>query len=153
MASFESTPSGSTPSVYGIFFSVISPIHSLHQRLYLSAEWNGPIYDTKAAETRALPIMVILSCSKVLTFLVQRTFSSARPLTRRLASERFKASAFASSSTACFFATASANYLLSPSTFSTITLTFSRTTLNSSSFSLASLSAASADSISGLTCL
>jgi hypothetical protein len=111
------------------------------------------MYDTKAAETSAFPIIVNLSNSNVFTFLVQRTFSSARPLTRRLASERFNARAFASSSTACFFATASASYLLRPSTFSTITLTFSKTIANSESLSEESFSAASAASLRGLTFL
>jgi len=55
------TPSGSTPSVYGIFFSMISLSQTYFQSLSLKVYENGPIYETKAAEISASPIIVTLS--------------------------------------------------------------------------------------------
>jgi len=47
----------------------------------LKAYEKGPIYDTNAADTRASPTIVTLSCFKLITFRAHLLFSSASPFT------------------------------------------------------------------------
>jgi len=67
-AAFASTPSGSTPGVFGIYLWFISSSQLSFQSSALNEKLNGPIYDTKAAETSASPTIVTLSSFNVTTF-------------------------------------------------------------------------------------
>jgi hypothetical protein len=53
-----STPNGSTPSVNGIFLSIISESQTTFHKLSLNLYENGAIYDTKAEDKSASPIIV-----------------------------------------------------------------------------------------------
>mmetsp|Transcript_24279 Transcript_24279/g.61130 ORF Transcript_24279/g.61130 Transcript_24279/m.61130 type:complete len:286 (+) Transcript_24279:3014-3871(+) len=141
-ASSHSMARGTMPSVMGILRSVMSLIHwsNTSELRYLALK--APMYDTKAEATSTSPTYWASCTSKLLTASVQRTFSSARPLTRRLAISAFLCVLSAAAMASFFSCVAVSNCWLSSASLASRAATWARTpaslVLASSSLVLAS---------------
>mmetsp|Transcript_66859 Transcript_66859/g.164843 ORF Transcript_66859/g.164843 Transcript_66859/m.164843 type:complete len:286 (-) Transcript_66859:3010-3867(-) len=137
--------SGLMPSVIGILRSVMSMIHwsNTSECLYLALK--APMYDTNADATNTSPTYCASCASKLFTDSVQRTFSSASPLTRRVARSALRC-VFSAAATASFFScVALSNCVLSSESFASSPATCARTDA-SCVLALSSLVLASASS-------
>lgn len=97
------------PSLIGIFLSMISGSHLFYQRSALNPAEKAGIYETKAAASKASPVMSILDFSRTTTYAFHLLFSPDNPLTSLSAEDSFYRQLEAFASTSSFLATASSN--------------------------------------------